>query len=90
VSKISQDLLQLGAQVSGYINGPLATVLVIGAAIGTLFGLFKWITAQARTPGSYLSRFAIAWRDRLIPIMLISMGVAGAILIIAAVFGAIA
>jgi hypothetical protein len=76
--------------MSGYANWLLSAVLLIAAAIGGFFGLFKWIKTQQQIPQSRLSRFAAAWRHRLIPIMLVCMAVAGAILIIGAIAGAIA
>jgi hypothetical protein len=76
--------------MSGYANWLLSAILLIGAAIGGFFGLFKWIKTQQQIPQSRLLRFAAAWRYRLIPIMLACMGVAGAILIVGAIAGAIA
>ena len=83
-------LLDLGAQVSGIQYPGIGLAIIAIAIFLGAVRLWRWTKRQLATPDSWLSRMAAATRRRLIPLMLSAMGLAGAILIVAAVAGAIA
>lgn len=90
-------LLGLGAQLSGYTNPQVATALLwlagLSGLVSLIVGLFKvtkWARANIENPESWLCRLIVATRLRLIPLMLGTMAVAGALLIVGAILGAIA
>jgi hypothetical protein len=58
-----KDLLQLGTQVSGYVNGPLGVILLVGGVLWFAFGRYrKWIQRYQNAPDSPSKR---RWKLRL-------------------------
>lgn len=83
-------LLDLGAQVSG-VQFPWVGLIIIGIALVLgVVRLYRWMRTELATPDSLLQKVVTATRRRLIPLMFGAMAIAGALLIVAAVVGAIA
>jgi len=87
--------LSWAAQQEGWAWPPMLVAIVgIGSAVALCVGAVAvlrdthaWIRTHLENPTSRLSRAASKMRPRLVPIMLIAMGAAGAILIVAALSG---
>ncbi len=92
-----QTLLQLGVGMTEYTNSTLGLLLLLAAGFGGLISLVvgtiksvRYVRAQLAISESAICRCAELVRSRLIPLMLGTMAVAGALLIAGAILGAIA
>jgi hypothetical protein len=82
-------LLDLGVQVTGIQYPGVGLGLIALAILLAIVRLERWVRTELSTPDSGLKRSATIVRRHLIPIMLSAMGLAGLILIGAAVAGGI-